>query len=191
MAVEIPLTRGQVALVDEQDEWAASQYKWHAIPAARTWYACRWTRRSDGRGTTQALHQLLTGWALTDHINGNGLDNRRCNLRAATTAQNLSNMRKHRGSSRFKGVSWFKRTQQWRAYIELSGRQIFLGHFHDEGEAALAYDVAAREHFGEFAALNFPEPGERAALDDQPRLRPIGTTAWRRAKAGRSMAEES
>lgn len=110
------------------------------------------------------MHMMLTGYARTDHRNGDGLDNRRANLRAATDQDNLRNMRKHRGSSRFKGVCWHCNDRCWNVKIRLGGRAVNLGAFADEVAAALAYDAAAREYFGEFAALNFPLPGERSAL---------------------------
>lgn len=94
-----------------------------------------------------------------DHRNGNGLDNRRANLRPATAFQNARNARKKYSpsSSRFKGVR--KRAGRWSASIRLEGREVRLGSFSDEAEAARAYDRAARQHFGEFACVNFPAGG--------------------------------
>jgi hypothetical protein len=120
------------------------------------------------------MHSLLTGWPRVDHANGDGLDNRRQNLRQATQQQNMRNSRKYRGgSSRYKGVCWKIRNQRWLAQIYVSEqdasgvptkRKLHLGTFTDQETAARAYDAAAREHFGEFACLNFPLPGERGAL---------------------------
>jgi hypothetical protein len=92
-----------------------------------------------------------------DHINGDRLDNQRGNLRIATRQQNCWNTTKRKGNytSPYKGVSW--RRGQWAAYITVSNRQRPLGKFADPIEAARAYDCAAREMFGEFAYLNFPE----------------------------------
>lgn len=164
MTIEIPLTRGLVALVDNTDAELVSPYKWRAKPHWRTWYAICHVLRSDGVRTTQRMHSLLTGYARTDHANGDGLDNRRLNLRPATNQENSRNKRKHIGGkySRFKGVSWWH--DRWCAKIASSGHQVHLGVFTDEIAAALAYDAAARGLFGEFAALNFPGPGERSAL---------------------------
>jgi hypothetical protein len=160
--VEIPLTKGLIALVDDPDVASVQQYRWHAIKGDGTWYARRVVHRPDGHPTAQRLHTFLTGWPMVDHRNGDGLDNRRANLRPATIAQNHANMRKYGGSSDFKGVSLIRSTGNWRAAV--AGK--YVGSFADEIDAALAYDRAARLRFGEFAALNFPEPGERSALVD-------------------------
>ena len=100
-----------------------------------------------------------------DHINGDSLDNRKANLRSATHLQNCWNARKSPQSaySKYKGVTFDKMRQKWNAQICVNGKRIFLGTFKDETEAAKAYDSAAKRHFGEFAALNFP--------DSSPRLR--------------------
>lgn len=157
MTKEIPLTRGLVALVDDEDydlvkdiSWSASSVKYGGRCYARRWVP--------GTGATQGMHALLTGYALTDHINGNGLDNRRANLREATHAENCRNRRKgSRNTSGFIGVSWHTQRGKWRAQIKVQGRTRSLGMFLDPEDAARAYDAAAREHFGEFAAQNFQE----------------------------------
>ena len=91
-----------------------------------------------------------------DHINGNGLDNRKANLRAATALQNSWNCRKTRRkkSSKYKGVSWLKRQKIWQSRIQANGKMIFLGNFKDEKKAAEVYDQAAQKHHKEFAVLN-------------------------------------
>lgn len=87
-----------------------------------------------------------------DHINGNGLDNRRVNLRLATSLQNQGNSRKRRNaSSYYKGVSWYKPLKKWRAQIKVDKHVIHLGYFVSEEEAAIVYQEAAIAHFGEFA----------------------------------------
>jgi hypothetical protein len=90
-----------------------------------------------------------------DHINANGLDNRRSNLRVVTRQGNNANQRKTRGSSRFKGVSWDKEKKLWRASIKIDQKSKFLGRFHEEESAAKVYDEAAIIAFGEFARTNF------------------------------------
>jgi AP2 domain/HNH endonuclease len=93
-----------------------------------------------------------------DHINGNGLDNRRTNLRPATSAENARNRRSQRGSSSpYKGVSWIRSRRNWRANLRVGDRLIHLGSYTDPADAARAYDAAALKYFGEFARLNFPE----------------------------------
>jgi hypothetical protein len=161
--VEIPLSQGFVAIVDAADAPDVSQYRWSAQPSGQTIYAQRSIRRPDGGWTTQRLHQFLTGFAVTDHRNGNGLDNRRANLREATQGQNLFNQRRRRGASGFKGVTYWKRDSTWKAQISCAGTNHHLGYYATALDAAIAYDTAARELHGEFATLNFPKPGERAA----------------------------
>ena len=94
-----------------------------------------------------------------DHINGRTLDNRKKNLRSATRSQNVWNSKKtsRSGYSKYKGVTFRKRSKRWVSMIGVNSRQIFLGSFEDEIRAAKAYDKAAKKHFGEFAKLNFPD----------------------------------
>jgi len=95
---------------------------------------------------------------VVDHIDGNGLDQRRANLRVGTQRRNSHNRRPSRWtSSRFKGVYFCKATRKWVATIGYEGKAIYLGSFDDEAEAARAYDRKARELFGAYAYLNFPE----------------------------------
>jgi hypothetical protein len=110
------------------------------------------------------MHHFLTEWPRVDHANGDGLDNRRANLRPASQLLNARNLRKRQGtSSRFKGVCRLP-DGRWQANIRINGHSRHLGWFVDEEAAAGAYDNAARELFGEFAAVNFPQLGERGAL---------------------------
>lgn len=166
----LPLSRGLVAIVDDDvHEWA-SKVKWTALRArdGRRTYV---TRRSGPAIARRAhyLHREIMQAARgvkIDHVNGDGLDNRRQNLRVATTSQNGMNQRTQirRGkTSRFKGVSWFAQTKKWQAGIRVSGKGRGLGYFVNEDDAARAYDAAARREFGRFAALNFPRDGEIAA----------------------------
>lgn len=147
-----------VALVDDEDFEALNRFKWCAKSSgAGLFYAYRATgKRSDGSRVYQFMHRLLVqGDGFVDHINGNGLDNRRDNLRLATSSQNGINRRKALGTtSRYKGVTWSKKDQRWCAQIKRNGKNRFLGSFRSEEEAAKAYDAAARELFGEFAKLN-------------------------------------
>lgn len=157
--IRVPLTRGKFALVDKCDAELILGVKWVASPNGNTWYAQRTVRREDGRRTTQKMHQLLTGWKQTDHANGDGLDNRRANLREATNAQNQFNTGPQvTNTSGFKGVhrSPRLRTPSWVATIQAGGVRRFLGTFASPAEAAQAYDEAARELHGGFAFLNFP-----------------------------------
>ena len=154
---EISLSRGKVAIVDDEDYEFLSKWKWFAYPAARTFYAARRARRSevgDGRRGTVFMHRILNctpdGY-VTDHINADGLDNRRCNFRSATVAQNGWNRRPDRGcKSEYKGVSWNTRYQKWHVTIQINKKRLFLGRFPDERDAAAAYNARALREFGEF-----------------------------------------
>jgi hypothetical protein len=139
---EIRLNTGAIAIVDEKDFARLSQFHW---------------REHKGRYTSYAVRSVSNRCGLkVDHRNGNGLDNRRSNLRHVTNIQNLQNQRASRkGSSRFKGVHWVPENKCWMARICVNKQQMRLGRFKNEEEAARAYDRAAREHFGEFARPNF------------------------------------
>ena len=159
--VEIQLSQGLVGLIDEEDAEFVLRWKWYAIRSKHTFYVIRNHPASEDRGRqTVRLHrELLKAPEVmeVDHINGNGLDNRRCNIRLATCAQNSRNRRSLIGStSHYLGVSWHKTNLRWQAQIQAEGRQIHLGVFVDEVDAAKAYDDAARLYHGEFARLNFP-----------------------------------
>jgi hypothetical protein len=159
---DIPLTQGYVAIVDAADYDAAMVYKWCALIGNHTVYAKR-AYQVDGVHRTVQLHTFLTGWPYVDHVNGNGLDNRRDNLRPATRAQNQRNARRRiDNTSGFKGVSINR--GRWQAVIRAGGTPRNLGRFDDPESAARAYDAAARELHGEYATLNFPQLGERSAL---------------------------
>lgn len=162
---EIPLSQGLVALVDAEDAArVVAAGKWHVRVQSRTTYANRNIRRDDGRWTTLNMHTFITGWPRVDHINGNGLDNRRANLRPATHAQNQRNKGlQSNNTSGFKGVCWDAPRGRWHAKICLNGRTIFLGRFDEAEEAARAYDAAAVRYFGEFARLNFRNESAVAA----------------------------
>ncbi|MCO6011461.1 HNH endonuclease [Actinoallomurus purpureus] len=155
---KIPLSRGLVALVDDEDyDRVVTVGKWYANPSDRTFYARKNFWR-DGRCTSIRMHNLITGWPYVDHINGNGLDNRRANLRPATQAQNAKNRRRRSdNTSGFKGVSRHRDRRRWAAAIYIAGRRRHLGLFNDPTDAAKAYDAAASKAFGEFAHLNFPK----------------------------------
>lgn len=163
---EIPLSQGLVALVDGEDyEQVMAAGRWFAQRNRGTFYARRNIQLPDRTRTMLNLHTFLTGWSYVDHHNGNGLDNRRVNLRPATHAENNRNQRLRRDNgSGFKGVTWYKATRRWQAQIRHGGQRRHLGYHGTSEDAARAYDAAAREFHGEFARLNFPINGERSAL---------------------------
>ncbi len=154
---------GLFALVDPEDSEMVNQRRWIPTKVGRTYYMV-----SFSHGVRTYLHRLLLGdveGRVVDHINGDGLDNRRSNLRHATNSQNITNLvRRNAGKySKYRGVSRFPRTRCWQARIGANGKGFWLGNFASEEEAARAYDEAARKLHGEFARLNFPNDGEQAA----------------------------
>lgn len=149
---EIPLTQGKVALVDDEDYERVSKYKWYI----NNGYA-----RTDvgPNGKPIYLHRfimyLYDESVRLDHINDNRCDDRKSNLRVATSSQNRANMNKPvGGTSKYKGVSWDKAAQKWRASIRVDYKKKFLGLFVNEEDAARTYDEAALKYFGEFARIN-------------------------------------
>ncbi len=160
------------AKIDPEDFEDLSRYNWRSH---RSWtsgpYAIRNTLVEEGgKRRQESMHRRILGLGkgiFADHINGDGLDNRRVNLRAATNGQNQMNRIGRRVKvSKFKGVAWHELAGKWRVSIQYEGKYIWLGLFAkrmvdgiDEGEieAARAYDEAARRYFGSFARLNFPE----------------------------------
>jgi hypothetical protein len=158
----IPLTQGQFAVVDDADYEALSQHKWCAEKKGRTYYAVRGRKRNErqsGRGNIK-MHMVIAGTPPghdTDHVDGNGLNNQRRNLRVVSHAHNLHNTtrKQHGCTSRFRGISWSARERRWRAAVQVDGRRIELGYFKCEFEAAAAYDAAGIANFGEHFTPNF------------------------------------
>lgn len=157
----IQLTKGKSALVDDEDYELLSKYRWCATRGRNTWYAWRHSYH-DGNIETIAMHRLILAapdGLEVDHIDGDGLNNTRSNLRLATRSQNLHNgKRLKNNTSGYKGVHWVKYTLhagKWRSRIYVGGRAIHLGVFADREEAAKAYDKAALEMCGEYARTNF------------------------------------
>jgi hypothetical protein len=162
MVKQVELTRGKVALVDDEDyEWL-SQWKWRAYTTLKnkSFYAVRTVRVNDHR-TTVRMHRVIMDAPdnlEVDHIDGDGLNNQRSNLRLATRSQNQANCPlSSRNSSGYKGVYRYRPNGRWTARLRKGDRLLHLGCFDDREEAARAYDVAALEYWGEFARLNFPE----------------------------------
>ena len=147
---EIGLTQGKVALVDDEDyEWL-KQYKWCCASGKGLVYA---TRQS--RGKSVFMHRIILNTPQgmhTDHINHDGLDNRRCNLRICTNSQNQANgnIRKDNTTGR-KGTTWDKNKRKYLARIKFHGRYAHIGYFDKIEDAANAYNAKAKELFGEFA----------------------------------------
>jgi hypothetical protein len=165
----IPLTRGFVALVDDEDFPAVKNLKWHVRLEGGRAYAAH----SVTGGGAIMMHRLLLGYpeSRVDHVQHRTsegvVDNTRGNLRLVTAEQNNANARKWAArptKSVFKGVTWHRRDSVWEAAIRVKGRLRYLGRFREEAHAAYAYDVAAVAHFGDYALPNFLVPGSRQAL---------------------------
>lgn len=145
---------GLVALVDDEDYESLIQYNWWVKPGRYTFYAIGRLKKSSGKMVY--MHHLIVGHFLVDHRNGNGLDNRRFNLRKSTTSSNAMNQRKQTGVSQFKGVS-VTINGNFVSQVYKDKNRCYIGTFSLEEDAARAYDLKAKELFGEFARLNFPE----------------------------------
>jgi len=157
---KIPLTQGRFAKVDPADYVWLAQFRWHCKANTDIIYAVR-TIQVAGKSKRIYMHRQIMDTPedlVCDHVNHDGLDNRRGNLRNCTTSQNNANRRcAPTATSQYLGVSWDKRRRKWVAYIKKEGKQRFLGSFDSEIDAAKAYDRAARRLHGPFAHLNFPE----------------------------------
>lgn len=144
--------------VDDEDYAFLSQWHWTVCRAPRTIYAKRtYYDFEEGHLVTVRMHRLLMEAQLgeeVDHRNGNGLDNRRGNLRLCSHEENIMNQRPKGGSSRFKGVSRCTGSDKWRCRIEGPFGTLWLGQYGTEELAAQAYNDKALELFGEFAKLN-------------------------------------
>ena len=147
----------QTGLIDAQDYYLLEKYAWCLWTTKRhnTFYVRRFlTRRNDER-----LHRRIMNaqpGQIVDHINGNGLDNRRCNLRITNSHGNNCNSAKRKNStSKYKGVSWSSREKKWKAQIQENKRKRPLGTYVSEEQAARVYDKAALQLHGEFAKINF------------------------------------
>lgn len=155
---EIKLTRGMVALVDDEDFLALTVYKWCAFKDRKTFYAVRY-EHSQGKQTKVYMHRVIMSAPIgmfVDHKDHDGLNNQKSNLRLCNHSQNGRNRQVSRNNtSGFKGVCWNKQAEKWMAYIKDNGISRTLGNFDSREEAAKAYDMAARKLFGEFAKLNF------------------------------------
>lgn len=167
----IPLTQGLFAMVDDKDYDELMKYRWHARKDRKQWYAAR----SSGAYTIY-MHTHITGFAMTDHIDGNGLNNCRANLRETNRSLNALNTVKAPGKgSRFIGVYRHKRSGMWEArcsrHPEIDagrkGKLVYLGQFDSEVDAAHTRDNAMRLRFGIEGVRNFPRAGERHAVGGQ------------------------
>ncbi len=150
--------QGLFAMVDDSDfEWL-NQWNWYAFRKSNTCYVHRNEYDGIARKVIK-MHRFILGITdpniLGDHIDGNGLNCQRNNLRIATFKQNSYNTKSHKNSSsQYKGVSYHKQGRRWQASIRINGKLIYLGKFTSEEKAAIAYNNMAETHQGKFANLN-------------------------------------
>jgi hypothetical protein len=148
----IPLTRGKVALVDDEDYEELAQFKWYALKAPTTWYAGRYVGGGRTASKKVKMHQVILGQSGVDHRDSNGLNNQRFNLRPATQAQQLRNQRIRRdNTSGYKGVYWYRPDGKWRARVYVDGRCHHVGTFDTAEAAAAARAAVLPQYHGEFA----------------------------------------
>lgn len=156
--VFVKLTRGLVGVCDLSDWDRLKPFRWtSAVGDGCAYWLCRNTSPGLTPTKTFQAHRLVLGFpnGVTDHINRNGLDNRRQNLRVCSVAENNRNRgRQRRGTSGLKGVSLDRVRMVWRATIRANGKDHYLGRFKTKEDAAMAYDEAAKRLHGNFAALN-------------------------------------
>jgi hypothetical protein len=148
MTKQIPLTQGKVALVDDEDYERLNSFKWCAQKSRNTYYAIR-SVKNNGKNHTIRMHLMLIDVPKdmnTDHINNNGLDNRKENLRVVTIRENQQNrIASINKTSKYVGVSWNTRDKRWRAQIYHNGVHRDLGNYKDEEDAHEAYLKACEE----------------------------------------------
>lgn len=134
-------------------------FRWYAAKTSR-WYAHACPPKGTAKSNKLRMHNLVMGMLGVDH-RGDSLDNRKANLRVCTDAQNQQNTGPRRGSSRFKGVSWYTRKGKWRVAFNWNGKTHFVGYFSDEVEAALGVQRGDRPSGGRFReaepTLTLPE----------------------------------
>jgi hypothetical protein len=144
----------KTVLIDEEDYDKIKNYKWGVYKYGNDFYIKRFKA-----GSVLALHRVVMEnpyGVQIDHINHDTLDNRKCNLRFCTQSQNNQNKKKtnRATSSKYKGVAWSKKDKRFRAKITVNKKDIYLGNFRTEEDAAKAYNDAAAKYFGNFAFLN-------------------------------------
>ncbi len=151
----VPLADGPYALIDDDDAIEVSRHSWRSHKGRNTMYAIN--------GSGQSLHRLvmrntLCDGFLVDHVNGDGLDCRKGNLRTATKQQNQANRKgaQSNSSSGIRGVSWDKSREKWAVNVAKGGRSFFRGRFHTLEQAKAAWREAAKAAYGEFGPIRRP-----------------------------------
>ena len=157
LKVKIPITKDKKAIIDDEDYTLIKSYKWRLFKSK---YCNHYYALTTVKQKTIFMHQLIMNFSSNrnkqiDHINHNGLDNRKNNLRICTRQQNFFNsLKRKKGSSQYKGVCYFKPRNTWQARITYNYKTFCLGYFKKEIDAALAYNKTAQDLFKEYAQLN-------------------------------------
>lgn len=154
----LPLTNGKFAFIDNDDYDCLSKHNWYVncggYPARKVSY------RENGKRVykTIFMHRVVNktpDGLVTDHVNGDKLDNRKSNLRSCTHTQNMCNVTSRKNTtSKYKGVTWWARDKKWKAQARLHNITRHLGYFDTQEEAALAFNKFCKDNHGEFARLN-------------------------------------
>jgi hypothetical protein len=155
---KINLTQGYYTIVDDEDYEYLSLKKWH-VKLSGGAYACgKLWLPEERKSKNIKMHRVILGITdpsvIVDHINRDGLDNRRVNLRICSRTQNQANRVVSYGTSRYKGVAFDKKNENWESYIGYQGKKIHLGKFDNEIDAARRYNEEALKLFGEFSMVN-------------------------------------
>lgn len=152
------MNHGHTAIIDNEEYAKVKNYKWYVAKDKNTYYVQAHIVLNDKK-TTIKMHRIIMDAKrnqILDHIDGNGLNNQKINLRFCTNSENLRNAKKRNNtSSKYKGVAWNCVHKYWQANIYVNGKLKSLGIYRDEYKAAKAYDRAAKKYFGEFARPNF------------------------------------
>lgn len=167
-SITIPLSQGMFVVIDADDLPLVEGYAWVAARRRHVWYAIANVRQPHGGSTAVLMHRLILDapkGMQVDHKDGDGLNNRRSNIRLCTPSQNQQNrVRREPNATGYFGIYYIPKARRWVANIKHQRKRIYIGCFSTPEAAAIAYDERARELFGEFGRFNFPKDHEQQAV---------------------------